>query len=414
MSQHIGAPCTPLVKKGDHVLLGQKIGDVTSGLGCPVHSSVSGTVLSVEEKISPAGAKVTYVTVENDMENTVSPDIKPFDKRLTEATSEEIISLIKEAGITGMGGASFPTYAKISSAIGKVDTMIINCAECEPYITANHRLLLEEPSTVINGVKILLRAVGVKRAIIAVEDNKLDAINLLEELLGDSKMISVAVMKTKYPQGDERQLIYALTGAELRQGQLPADEGCVIFNAETCSAIFKAFLTGMPLVSRRVTVTGDCVAKPKNLLVPIGTSFSDLVEFCGGLCKKPKSLISGGPMMGQAQWDKDASVVKGTSAVLILSDDVQKSPASDPVCIRCGNCVSHCPMHLTPNYLALFSAHGEFDMAEKYGAMSCVECGSCSYGCPGNVPIVQYIRVAKGEIRAEAARKKAAMAKSEN
>lgn len=194
--------------------------------------------------------------------------------------------------------------------------MIINCAECEPFITANHRLLVEDPASVINGIKILLRAVGVRSAIIAVEDNKLDAVNILEEMLSRSRMISVAVMKTKYPQGDERQLVYALTGRELRQGQLPADAGCVIFNAETCAAVFRAFAKGMPLVSRRVTVSGDCVAEPKNLLVPIGTPFSSLVDYCGGLSKKPKYMISGGPMMGQAQWDKDAPVVKGTSALL--------------------------------------------------------------------------------------------------
>lgn len=246
MSQHIGAPCNPLVKKGDRVLLGQKIGDVTGGLGCPVHSSVSGTVISLDEKSTPSGQRIVNVVIENDMKNELSPEIRPFGKKLTEADFEEIVGIVREAGISGMGGATFPTYAKLNSARGKVSRMIVNCAECEPFITANHRLLLEDPAAVINGTKILLRALGVKHADIAVEDNKLDAVNVLEELLADSRIISVSVMKTKYPQGDERQLIYALYGTELRQGQLPADAGCVIFNAETCASVFYAFRDGMP------------------------------------------------------------------------------------------------------------------------------------------------------------------------
>lgn len=413
MSQHIGAPCEPLVKPGDYVMIGQKIGDVTSGLGCPVHSSISGTVKAIEEKSSPTGARVKSIVIENDKQNAVSPDIKPFDKRLTDATTEELVSIIREAGISGMGGATFPTYAKINSALGKVDRIIVNCAECEPFITANHRLLLEDPASVINGVKILQRILGVRDVIIAVEDNKMDAVNILEELLSDSTMIEVAVMRTKYPQGDERQLIYALTGTELKQGQLPADAGCVIFNAETCSAVFYAFRAGMPVIRRYVTVSGDCVAEPKNLIVPIGTPFSALIDYCGGLTKTPAKLISGGPMMGQAQWDKDAPVTKGTSAVLVFSKNFERHSDLPSACIRCGRCVAHCPMHLMPAYLAMFAANKEFDLCEKYNVMSCVECGSCSYGCPGNVQIVQQIRVAKGEIRAKAAAQKAAAAKTE-
>lgn len=412
MSQHIGAPCVPMVKKGDRVLVGQKIGDVQGGLGCPVHSSVSGTVIYTDDMHLPNGQKVSYVEIENDMENELSPEVKPFGKRLTEATFEEIVSIVREAGISGMGGATFPTYAKLNSARGKVDRLIVNCAECEPFITANHRLLLEDPAAVINGTKILLRALGVSHADIAVEDNKLDAVNVLEELLAKTNLLSVSVMKTKYPQGDERQLIYALTGVELKQGQLPADAGCVIFNAETCAAVFYAFRDGMPLIKRRVTVSGDCVREPKNLLVPIGTPISELIEFCGGLVKTPKKIVSGGPMMGQAQWDKDAPVTKGTSAILVLSEDFEVKSVRESACIRCGRCVSNCPMHLMPNYLALFSAHEEFENAEKYGIMSCVECGTCSWGCPGNVPIVQQIRVAKGEIRTRSAQMKAALAKS--
>ena len=258
LSQHIGVAATPCVKKGDHVTIGQKIGDVVPEvLGCPVHSSVSGTVVDIIKKTIPTGAVVEHVVIENDMLGTVCPTCTPTSKRLSDVTPEEIIEVVREAGISGMGGAAFPTHAKFKSSIGKVDKIIVNCAECEPFITANHRLLLEQPASVINGVKILIKALGVRTVYIAVEDNKLDAADKLEELLADSKMISVKVMKTKYPQGDERQLIYALTGREIPTGKLPADVGCVIFNAETCSAVYKAFANGMPLVSRIVTVDGD-------------------------------------------------------------------------------------------------------------------------------------------------------------
>lgn len=401
LSQHIGAPCTALVKVGDTVTVGQKIGDVEQGLGCPVHASVSGVVKAIEKRATSAGTATQCVVIENDMQNTLCPDIRPFPKTLNEASSEEIINVIKEAGITGMGGASFPTHAKISSAMGKVDKIIINCAECEPFITANHRLLLENPSSVINGIKILLKTLGVRCAYIAVEDNKMDAVEKLEALTAKSKMISVKVVKTKYPQGDERQLVYALTGIEIPQGKLPADVGCVIFNAETCASVFKAFAYGMPLVSRIVTVDGDCIKKPKNLLVPIGTPVSDLIEYCGGLRKTPNKLIAGGPMMGQAQWDFEMPVIKSTSAILLLSERFNhgKEAGMDARCIRCGKCIRNCPMHLMPMYIAQFSKINDMESAEQYGAMSCVECGSCSYNCPGGVEIVQLIRVAKAAIR---------------
>ena len=405
LSQHIGAPAAACVNVGDTVTLGQKIGDVAEGmLGCPVHSSVSGTVKEIVKKTLPTGAVVDHIVIENDMLDTVSPDLHPTEKRLADVTPEEIVSVIREAGIVGMGGAAFPTYAKINSALGKVDKIIVNCAECEPFITANHRLLLEHGASVINGVKILLKALGVRTAFIAVEDNKMDAVEKLEELLGDSRMISVKVMKTKYPQGDERQLVYALTGEEIPAGKLPADVGCVIFNAETCAAIYKAFSTGMPSVSRVVTVDGDCIRRPKNLLVPVGTSASDLIAFCGGLCRPPKKLVNGGPMMGTAQWDPEMPVTKSTSAVLVFSARFGRKNVAKPACIRCGRCVNHCPMHLMPMYIAQFSKIGDLKRAEEYGAMSCVECGSCSYNCPGGVEIVQHIRVAKAAIKTEKAR----------
>lgn len=412
MSQHIGAHCTPTIKVGDRVLRGQVVGEVEKGLGCPVHSSVSGTVKAISSYNNAQAQPVKTVVIENDGEYELHPDVKPFEKKLTDTTTEEIIEVVRKAGISGMGGATFPTYAKIQSAIGKVDKLIINCAECEPFITANHRLMLERPVEIINGTKILLKALGLREADIAVEDNKPDAIDKLREKLGDSKMISVKVMKTKYPQGDERQLIYALTGKEVSQGKLPADVGCVIFNAETCAAVYRAFAYGMPLLERVVTVAGDCVVTPKNVLVPIGTTYKELIDFCGGTKKEPKKLISGGPMMGFAQWDMGSPVVKGTSALLLFSEEMSYDTTENYACIRCGRCVKNCPMHLMPNYLAQFSQKGRYEETEGYDVMSCVECGTCSYNCPGNVPIVQYIRVAKGAIRAKKAAESARAAQN--
>ena len=412
MSQHIGVPAVPIVAAGDTVDKGQLIGTIESGLGCPVHASISGRVSKIEEREQVNGKKVLHIVVENDYENRITPSIAPFSKKLADTSSEEIIEKIRNAGISGMGGAAFPTYAKIQSAVGKAGHMIINCAECEPYITANHRLLLERPEDVCGGALILLKALGLRHCDIAVENNKKDAIHKLNELLWDNEILSVKVLKTKYPQGDERQLIYALKHIELPVGKLPADVGCVIFNAETCAAVYQAFASGMPLVERIVTCSGDCVKEPKNLLVPLGTPVRNLIECCGGLVRQPQKIINGGPMMGQAQWSVDMPVTKGSSSILVLSEEAAPHRNQASTCIRCGRCVSTCPMHLMPNYLALFAKSGKFDKAEAYHAASCVECGTCSYNCPGNVPIVQYIRMAKGKIAEQRRMQSAARAAS--
>ena len=398
MSQHIGAHATPCVSVGDTVTRGQVIGVIEAGLGCPVHSSVSGKVIRIDEANTATGATIRRVVIENDGLDTLCPDIKPYEKSLADTDEDDIIEIVRDAGISGMGGATFPTYAKIKSAIGKTEHVIVNCAECEPYITANHRLHVENPDAVIGGLKILMKALSVREGIIAIEDNKPDAIKILREKLVGNDMISVKVLKTKYPQGDERQIIYALFGKELPMGKLPADVGCCIFNAETCSAVFNAFASGMPLIERIVTVDGDCIKNPKNVLVPLGTSYRDLIDFCGGLTREPRKLINGGPMMGAAQWDINGSVTKGTSAILALSAEAEH-PYEQPVaCIRCGRCVRGCPMHLLPSYLAMFSMQRKLDFAEQFDIMSCVECGSCSYNCPAHVPIVQYIRATKAKI----------------
>lgn len=408
MNQHIGAPCQPVVAAGDPVTRGQVIGTVQGALGCPVHASVSGTVKEISYINDAQGRKIQSVVIESDGENTLCPDLKPFERPLTEASADEIVQVIRESGICGMGGAGFPAYAKLQGAIGKAEKLIINCAECEPFICANHRLLLENPASVINGAKILLKALGIADAVIAIEDNKLDAANKLEELLADDDMIKVAVLKTKYPQGDERQLINVIMGKQLPVGKLPADAGCVVFNAETCSAVYNAFAHGLPLVERIVTVDGDAVAMPKNVLVPIGTKISDLVEFCGGFKKELKKVINGGPMMGRALHDLDAPVTKTTSAVLAFSARFAKTPSSHYQCIRCGKCVQACPMNLMPLYFAAFGAKDNLEKCMEFDIMDCVECGSCTYICPGRVPIVQQIQIAKGKIREEQAAAKAA------
>jgi len=414
MAQHIGKPATPVVKKGDTVLRGQLIGEVTGGaLGCPVHSSVSGKVREFKEMLTPQGARVQCCVIENDGLDTLSPDIKPFGKKLSDSTFEEIVEIIRAAGISGMGGAGFPTYAKIQSAKGKVEHLIVNCAECEPYITCNHRLLLEDPAAVINGLKILLWALELRQGDIAVEDNKLDAVNKLEKLTADTPIVNVRVMKTKYPQGDERQLISALYGRDIPAGKLPADVGCVIFNADTCAAIYNAFANGMPLIERPVTVDGDCVRDPKNVIAPIGAPLSSLVEYCGGLKRKPVKIITGGPMMGQAQWDYETPVIKGTSALLVQSKRTAIDYGGQSACIHCGRCLQVCQMYLMPKYLAMFSQAGRIDMCEKYDALSCVECGSCTYICPGHVPITQYIRAAKFKINEQRAAERARIAREQ-
>lgn len=402
LSQHIGAPCKAVVKPGDAVTKGQVIGEVENALGVPVHASVSGTVKQIISKRMPDDRVIENIVIENDFKDTLCPDIVPVEKTIKELTPEEIIEAVRRAGISGMGGATFPTYAKIQSAAGKVHTMIINCCECEPYICANHRLMLENPSGIIGGAVILMRALGLRTCDIAIEDNKMDAAAVMERELGDKNgsMFNIRIMKTKYPQGDERQLIFALKHIEVPTGKLPADVGCVVFNAETCYSVYRALTEGMPLIERIVTVDGDCIARPKNVIAPIGASYMDLIDFCGGLRKTPKKIINGGPMMGTAQWDIYGSVAKGTSAVLILSDDTAAPYNSDGVCIHCGRCVSACPMHLYPSYLAMFTRADDFEECKKYDIMSCVECGSCTYGCPGAVPIVQLIRSAKVRVRA--------------
>ena len=411
MQQHIGAPALPLVSKGDYVKKGQLIGNFENGLSCPIHASVSGTVIDIEMRNSYTGfGKTAHIVIENDFTDTIYEEIKPYSGDIFKACPENIVEIIKNAGICGQGGAAFPTYAKIQSAIGKATEIIINCAECEPYITENHRLMLEESDKIIGGARILMHATGTSHMTIAIENNKMDAASLMEEKVKDFEKINVKVLKTKYPQGDERQLMYVIKGVQLPAGKLPADIGCVIFNAETCVSVYKAVYEGMPLIDTVLTVDGDSVNNPCNLRAPIGTTVSDILAFCGGTKDNLSKIVNGGPMMGTAVWDMNAVVMKNTSAFLFLSDKTQSNYEGE--CIHCGKCVGVCPMHLMPNYLAAFSKISDYKSAEDFNILSCVECGCCTYNCPANVPIVQYIRTAKGLILAE--KKKAAMKSKES
>ena len=404
MSQHIGVPCEPLVKKNDPVKKGQKIGDNT-GLCVPVHSPVSGTVKAVEARPHSSGVTVMSVVIENDHQDTLCEDIRPRTREEVDALSaQELISIIREAGIVGMGGASFPTHVKLSGGIGKIDTIIVNAGECEPYITADDRLCREMPRELISGIQIIMRILGLSEAHIGIEDNKPEAIRALKANVADSGVI-VDVLPAKYPQGAEKQLIQAITGRQVPSGGLPAEVGCAVINAATCKAIHDAVYEGMPLIQRIVTVSGDILMEPKNLLVPIGTSYNDLLEACGH-SERPYKVLCGGPMMGVAQFDLSVSTVKACNAITILGKK-NRFTVNDPHCIRCGKCIDVCPMHLMPvlMYKALYS--NEIEEMNQTHLMDCCECGCCAYNCPAGVPLVLAFRSGKQKLRdaAMAARK---------
>ena len=406
MSQHIGVPCEPLVKKNDLVKKGQKIGD-NKGLCVPVHSPVSGIVKAVEARPHSNGTTVMSVVIENDHQDTLDDDVRPrTQEEVAALTPEDLVNIIREAGIVGMGGASFPTHVKLSGAIGKVDTIIVNAGECEPYITADDRLCREHPQEVISGIQIIMKILGLKKAHIGIENNKPEAIRSLKAYVADSG-VQVDVLPAMYPQGAEKQLIQAVTGRQVPSGGLPVAVGCAVFNAASCKAIHDAVYEGMPLIQRIVTVSGDILLEPKNLLVPIGTSYMDLIDACG-LSANPYKVLSGGPMMGITQYDLSVSTIKACNAVTVLSRE-NRYTVKDPHCIRCGKCIDVCPMRLMPvlMYKALFS--NDLDVIKDSHLQDCCECGCCAYNCPAGVPLVLSFRAGKQKLadaRAAAAAKK--------
>ena len=405
MSQHIGAPCKPLVKKGDLVTVGQKIGD-NQGLCVPVHASVSGKVKSVGAMAHTNGSTVMSVVIENDHLGTLCEDIKPRTQEEVDALSnEELISIIREGGIVGMGGATFPTHVKLSGGIGKVDTVIVNAGECEPYITSDDRLCREEPAKLISGLKIVMKIFGLKEGHIGIEDNKPEAVKALQANLCKEDGIVIDVLPAKYPQGAEKQLIYAVTGREVPSGGLPAAVGCAVFNAATVKAIHDVVYDGMPLIKRIVTVSGDILMEPKNLLVPIGTSFDALIEACG-YKENPYKVLSGGPMMGAAQYDLSVPTIKGVNAITVLGKS-NKYDVQDSRCLRCGKCIDACPMKLMPVLMYKAMQSNDIQEMKDNNIMDCIECGSCAYTCPASVPLVLGFRVAKQLIRNDMAKQAA-------
>lgn len=390
LSQHIGAPAKAIVQKGDRVLTGQKIAEAGGFVSAPIYATVSGTVKAVEPRRVTVGDHVMCIVIENDgLYEEV--EYHPVSS-LGELSREDILKRIQEAGVVGMGGAGFPTHVKLSpKEPDKIEFVIANCAECEPYLTSDYRRMIEEPEKLIDGLKIELSLFENARGILAVEDNKPDCIEKLKKLTKDEPKITVKAIKTKYPQGSERQLIYAVTGRAINSSMLPADAGCIVNNVDTLVAVHHAVMEGRPLMHRIVTVTGDAIADPCNFIVRIGTNYHELVDEAGGFLKKPVKIVSGGPMMGFAIFDLDVPATKTSSALLcMIEDDVAKwEPGA---CINCGRCVEVCPGRVVPSKLADFAEHYDEEKFLAYDGMECCECGCCSYVCPAKRRLTQSIK----------------------
>lgn len=390
MSQHIGAPAKPIVKKGDRVLAGQKIAEAGGFVSAPVYATVSGTVKAIEPRRVVTGDLVMSIVVEDDKKYEEADWPQPAP--LEELTREEKINLIREAGIVGMGGAGFPTAVKLSpKEPEKIDYVIVNCAECEPYLTSDYRKMLEEPRELIGGLKVILSLFENARGILAVEDNKPNCVSKLRRLTKNEDKITVKALKTKYPQGSERQLIYAATGRAINSSMLPADAGCVVNNVDTVIAVYNAVTYGEPLMYRIVTVTGDAIAEPQNFKVRIGTNYHELVEEAGGFKQEPVKIVSGGPMMGFGIFDLDVPTTKTSSALLCLTKDDVSAMEPGP-CINCGKCVEVCPGRVVPRKLADYAEHYDEEAFVKNNGMECCECGCCSYICPAKRPLTQVIK----------------------
>lgn len=405
VQQHIGAPSSPIVEKGDSVRIGDAITESKGFVSVPAHASVSGTVKAVAERPHPLGSKVLSIVIENDGENSEREDMT-LDEKYLQRDTKEIIRRIQAGGLAGMGGATFPTHVKLSPPLDKkIDTLLLNGAECEPYLTSDHRLMLEEPEKILRGMEILVKVLGAKTAAIGIENNKMDAVRTLRQKIAELELpFKVVALHVKYPQGAEKQLIKAMTNRVVPAGGLPMDVGCVVQNVGTAAAVYDAVALHRPLVQRVVTVTGDGVEEAKNLLVPIGTPFSYVFQQCGGLKEDVGKIIMGGPMMGLAQSDLEAPVIKGTSGLLVLTAK-QSRRGRERACISCAHCIDSCPMGLMPKIIGQFVQHEMFDEAEAYHVLDCIECGSCSFVCPSNINLVHLIKY--GKLRAIQKRRKA-------
>ncbi|MBR2274536.1 MAG: electron transport complex subunit RsxC [Lachnospiraceae bacterium] len=389
LSQHIGKPAVPIVKKGDRVLMGQKIAEADGFVSSPVYASVSGTITGIEKRRVLTGDMVMSIILENDGLYEEAPRIPV--RPIADMSRGEVIGIIKEAGIVGMGGAGFPTHVKLSPKNPeKIYYVIANCAECEPYLTSDYRRMIEEPEKLVNGLKIMLALYDHAEGILAVEDNKPDCIKKLRELTIDEPRITVKELKTKYPQGSERQLIYATTRRAINSSMLPADAGCIVNNVDTICAIYNAVIEGRPLIRRIITVTGDAVRFPQNYIVPCGMSYAELLADAGTK-QEPVKYVSGGPMMGFALYDLSVPTTKTSSALLCLTKD-EVAESKPTACINCGRCVEDCPSRILPSKLADFAEHNDEEKFIQYNGLECVECGCCSYVCPAKRQLTQSIK----------------------
>lgn len=404
MSQHIGAPAIPLVKKGDKVLAGQKIGEASGFISANVICSVSGTVKAVEPRRVANGAMVNSIVVENDGEYTAVEGLGA-DRDPAKLSKQEIRDIVKEAGIVGLGGAGFPTHVKLAPKDeSKIEYILVNGAECEPYLTSDYRLMMEEPEKLVGGLKVILQLFDNAKGVIGIENNKPEAIKKLQELVKDESRIEVCPLQTKYPQGGERSLIYAVTGRKVNSSMLPADAGCIVDNVDTVISVYNAVCKTTPLMRRVVTVTGDAIANPQNFQVKIGTNMQELIEAAGGFKTEPEKLIAGGPMMGMALFGTDIPVTKTNSALLCMSKDEVSANAETP-CIRCGKCVSVCPSHIVPVKMMKAALKGDCKAFEKVGGMECMECGSCTFICPAKRPLTQAFKEMRKTVAANRRKK---------
>lgn len=402
MSQHIGEPCSPLVKKGDYVKVGQPIGDTDAFVSAPIHSSVSGTVTGIERIRSVMGGEDPIIVIETDKKQEIWEEVKPPEIN----SREDFIKAVRNSGLVGLGGAAFPTHIKYNPQnLEEVDTLIVNGAECEPFITSDHRLMLENTQDIIDGALLVMEQLGLKKGYIGIEENKPDAIALLDKMLAEQNHpeLKTVTLRARYPQGAERVLVYEITGKKMDAGVLPAQLGVILSNITTIAFVGQYFKDGMPLVSKRITVDGSAVAEPKNIIAPIGTSISDIIGFCGGYKAEPKKILMGGPMMGRAVFSDRVPLVKNNNAILAFAGEQALVP-EETGCINCGRCHKACPFKLLPTAFADAYENRDTERLNQLQINQCMECGSCAYVCPAKRPLGFINKLSKALVKEEASK----------